>query len=51
MRFILDGAVVADYTEHVPTKPMRWQLQTETDGYASNKGRLLVDWVSVWEMA
>ncbi|WP_193046534.1 glycoside hydrolase family 16 protein [Mycolicibacterium baixiangningiae] len=48
VRYLLDGAVVLDSTEWVPTTPMRWQLQTETRGDGDNRGQLLVDWVSVW---
>lgn len=51
VRFLLDDAVVLDTTRYVPTKPMRWQLQTETKGYGTNRGNLLVDWVSIWSYA
>ena len=48
VRYLLDDIVVLDHTEWVPSKPMRWQLQTETRGNGNNQGRVLVDWVSVW---
>jgi hypothetical protein len=51
VRFYLDGDLVLDSTRYVPSKPMRWQLQTETDGNGTNAGHLLVDWVSVWSYA
>lgn len=51
VRFLLDGAAVLETTRYVPTKPMRWQLQTETNGTGTHRGRLLVDWVSIWSYA
>lgn len=51
VRFLLDDAVVMESTNYVPSKPMRWQLQTETNGSGSHRGNLLVDWVSVWSYA
>ena len=51
VRFLLDDAVVLDTTRYVPTKPMRWQLQTETNGFGTHRGNLLVDWVSIWSYA
>jgi hypothetical protein len=51
MKLLLDDKVVLDSTKYVPTKPMRWQLQTETDGDGTHRGNLLVDWVSVWKYA
>ena len=50
-RFYLDDDLVLDSTKFVPAKPMRWQLQTETDGNGKNSGHLLVDWVSIWSYA
>lgn len=49
IRFILDDTVVHDSTDHIPNKPMRWQLQTETKGDGDNSGNLMLDWVSVWQ--
>lgn len=48
VRYLLDDRVVLDSTDWVPSTPMRWQIQVETNGYGSNSGNLLVDWVSVW---
>lgn len=48
IRYLLDGAVVLDSTVFVPSGPMRWQLQTETNGNGTSDGNLEVDWVSVW---
>ncbi|MFF0817433.1 ricin-type beta-trefoil lectin domain protein [Rhodococcus sp. NPDC003318] len=48
IRYLLDDRVVLDSTAWVPSTPMRWQLQTETNGNGSHSGNLLVDWVSVW---
>lgn len=49
VKYILDGKVVLNSDKWVPTKPMRWQLQTETNGQGANKGNLLVDWVAVYK--
>lgn len=49
VKFYVDGQVILSATEHIPNKPMRWQLQTETKGLGSGNGNLMVDWVSVWE--
>ncbi|NTY60238.1 carbohydrate-binding domain-containing protein [Mycolicibacterium sphagni] len=51
IRFYLDDDLVLDSTKYIPSKPMRWQLQVETDGNGTNSGHLLVDWVSVWSYA
>jgi|GEM_PF-1551088 len=48
IKYILDDQVVLDSTKHVPSEPMRWQLQTETNGNGTNSGNLMVDWVSVY---
>ena len=48
VRLLLDDTVVLNTTNWVPDKPMRWQLQTETNGAGTNSGNLMVDWVSVW---
>ncbi len=50
VRFLLDGDVVMDYVGEVPTVPMRWQLQTETNGPAADEaGHVEVDWVTAYE--
>jgi beta-glucanase (GH16 family) len=51
IRYLLDSTVVLDSPRNVSTKPMRWQLQTETKGTGTASGNLLVDWVSVWAYA
>lgn len=48
IKMIVDDTVVLNSTNHVPSGPMRWQLQTETKGNGTNKGNLMLDWVSVW---
>nr|WP_314142844.1 ricin-type beta-trefoil lectin domain protein [uncultured Rhodococcus sp.] len=48
VRYILDDTVVLDSTKWVPSTPMRWELQTETNGNGSSSGHLLLDWVSVY---
>ncbi len=48
--YILDGQVVGSTTSSVPNTPMRWVLQTETNGTqpASHvNGHVLIDWVTV----
>ncbi|RKH04821.1 glycosyl hydrolase family protein [Corallococcus sp. CA053C] len=52
-RFLLDGAVILDKTSRVPSTPMHWVLQTETDlsGTAPGStaaGNVQIDWVAVW---
>ncbi|WP_264005476.1 carbohydrate-binding domain-containing protein [Mycolicibacterium sphagni] len=51
VRFYLDDVLVLDSTKYVPSKPMRWQLQVETDGNGTDSGHLQVDWVSIWSYA
>lgn len=51
VRYILDDRVVLDSTAWVPSTPMRWELQTETNGVGKNSGHLLLDWVSVYSWA
>ncbi|MBW4781526.1 ricin-type beta-trefoil lectin domain protein [Rhodococcus fascians] len=48
VRYILDNTVVLDSTKWVPSGPMRWELQTETNGTGNSNGHLLLDWVSVY---
>lgn len=48
IRYLLDDRVVLDSTAWVPSTPMRWQLQTETNGHGTNSGNLTVDWVAVY---
>ena len=49
VKYILDGKVVLNSDKWVPDTPMRWQLQTETNGYGSHSGNLMVDWVAVYK--
>lgn len=51
VRFLLDNTLVLESTRSVPSKPMRWQLQTETKGKGPHRGHLMVDWVSIWSYA
>jgi hypothetical protein len=48
VRYLADDKVVLDTTKWVPDNPMRWQLQTETNGNGNNAGNLMVDWVAVY---
>lgn len=47
-RYYLDGQLIGTSTTAVFDGPQRWQLQTETDGYGTHSGHLLVDWVAVY---
>ena len=54
--FYLDGRKVGESFTRVPSTPMHWVLQTETnlDGrpvLASSQGNVQIDWVSVWKPA
>jgi hypothetical protein len=51
--FLLDGTRLGSSVTDVPSTPMHWVLQTETnlDGVAPSAlsvGRLEIDWVAVW---
>jgi beta-glucanase (GH16 family) len=51
VRFFLDGRLVGS-SDSVPSKPMHWILQTETDHGkppASSSGHVQVDWVTIYE--
>ncbi len=53
VRFILDGEIVGTDRSQIPSNPMRWVLQTETQlsggaPSASADGRVYVDWVAMW---
>lgn len=48
VKYILDGKVILDSNKGVPTKPMRWQLQTETNGSGNQSVNLILDWVAVY---
>ncbi len=54
--FVLDGRLVGTSTQHVPSDPMHWVLQTETaiDGTvpgATESGDVQIDWVAVYAPA
>jgi hypothetical protein len=54
--FTLDDKVLGIATKSVPSKPMHWVIQCETnlDGApipASSAGHILVDWLAVWTYA
>jgi Glycosyl hydrolases family 16 len=51
--FFFDGRILGTSTTHVPTKPMHFVLQTETDlgsepVPSTASGDVQVDWVSIW---
>jgi hypothetical protein len=48
VRYLVDDKAILDSTKYVPDGPMRWQLQTETNGSGNNAGNLMVDWVAVY---
>ncbi|MBJ7458398.1 MAG: glycoside hydrolase family 16 protein [Thermoleophilaceae bacterium] len=50
-RYYVDGRLIHTTVNPVWSGPMRWQLQTETDGYGNNSGHLKVDWVAVYSYA
>lgn len=54
--FSFDGSVIGTSTRHVPSSPMHYVLQTETElGSApvpsTTSGDVQVDWVSIWSYA
>lgn len=52
VRMYIDGVLQRDFTQWVPTVPMYWALQVETDydaPVASTQGHLQVDWCVVYE--
>ncbi len=54
LTFILDGKVVGTTTKDIPTTPMRWTLQTATNGPTpdpATAGHLLIDWVAIYALA
>lgn len=50
--YILDGQTVGSTTSSVPTRPLKWVLQTESNGHGKPDpavvGRVLIDWVAVY---
>lgn len=54
--FYLDGKRIGTATKNIPSKPMHWVLQTETQlsggaPSSSASGRVYVDWVAAWAYA
>lgn len=49
IKYILDEKIILDSDKWVPAIPMRWQLQTETKGFGTHSGNLMVDWVAIYE--
>jgi hypothetical protein len=54
--FYFDGRLIGTSTQHVPTKPMHFVLQTETELGSDpvpsiTAGNVQVDWVSIWRYA
>ena len=47
--YLLDGRVMGSTTNRVPTAPLHWVLQTETDHVpdAASSGHVLIDWVTI----
>lgn len=51
LTYLVDGQVAGSTTTSVPTAPMHWMLQTETENTkpaATAAGHLQIDWVSVY---
>ncbi|MET3803551.1 hypothetical protein ABIB25_000535 [Nakamurella sp. UYEF19] len=53
LSFVLDGKTIASTTDNIPKTPMRWTLQTATNGHkpaADVAGHLLIDWVAIYAL-
>lgn len=53
VRYYLDGVVVGTSWAAIPSNPMHWILQTETDYKIAQPtlgAAIEIDWVSVWEL-
>ena len=53
LSFTLDGRTIGSTTENIPDVPMRWTLQTATNGPKpdpATAGHLLIDWVAIYAM-
>ncbi|HEV3173235.1 MAG TPA: glycoside hydrolase family 16 protein [Actinocrinis sp.] len=48
--FLLDGATIGTSTSRVPSTPMHWVIQSETDGVTpdSSTAVILIDWVAIY---
>jgi len=56
VKFYLDGGLIGTVRSNIPSSPMHWVLQTETNNISappsdSAAGHVLVDWVSVYTPA
>ena len=56
VKFYLDGALIGTVTSRIPTTPMHWVLQTQTNNIGSAPsntaaGHVLVDWVAAYTPA
>jgi len=51
--FILDGMTVGTTTSRIPSTPMHWVLQSETDGVTPDSATadILIDWAAVYRPA
>ena len=51
--FVLDGMTIGTTTSRVPSTPMHWVLQSETDGVTNDAATadILIDWVAVYRPA
>lgn len=53
LSFTLDGTMIGSTTDNIPDVPMRWTLQTATNGDKpdpSTAGHLLIDWVAIYAL-
>ena len=53
VRFIIDGNTIGTATEHLPTDPMHWVLQTTTNlagvmPVAGTSGNIQIAWVAAY---
>lgn len=51
--FILDGMTIGTTTNRIPSTPMHWVLQSETNNITDNaaSAEILIDWVTVYRPA
>ena len=53
LSFTLDGTLIGSTTQNIPDVPMRWTLQTATNGPKpdpATAGHLLIDWVAIYAL-
>jgi beta-glucanase (GH16 family) len=54
VKFYLDGALIGATTDRVPSQPMHWVLQAETNTYPGDEppddaaGHVYLDWATAW---